>query len=63
VVGLPRASSEQDAIWIIVDRLTKSAHFIPYKVNDLMQKMALLYIREIVRLHRVPISIVSDRDP
>jgi hypothetical protein len=63
VVGLPRASSGQDAIWVIVDRLTKSAHFIPYKINDSMQKMAELYIREIVRLHGVPNSIVSDRDP
>jgi hypothetical protein len=63
VVGLPRAPSGQDAIWVIVDRLTKSAHFIPYKINDSMQKMAELYIREIVRLHGVPNSIVSDRDP
>jgi hypothetical protein len=63
VVGLPRAPSGQDAIWVIVDRLTKSAHFIPYKINDSMQKMTELYIREIVRLHGVPNSIVSDRDP
>jgi hypothetical protein len=63
VVGLPRAPSGQDAIWVIVDRLTKSAHFIPYRINDSMQKMAELYIREIVRLHGVPNSIVSDRDP
>jgi hypothetical protein len=63
VVCLPRAPSGQDAIWVIVDRLTKSAHFIPYKINDSMQKMAELYIREIVRLHGVPNSIVSDRDP
>ena len=63
VVGLPRAPSGQNAIWVIVDRLTKSAHFFPYKINDSMQKMAELYIREIVRLHEVPISIVSDRDP
>jgi hypothetical protein len=63
VVGLPRASNGQDAIWVIVDRLTKSAHFIPYKISDSMQKMAELYIREIVRLHGVSNSIVSDRDP
>ena len=63
VVGLPRAPSGQDVIWVIVDRLTKSAHFIPYKINDLMQKMVELYIRKIVRLHGVPILIVSNRDP
>jgi hypothetical protein len=40
VVGLPRAPSRQDVIWVIVDRFTKSAHFIPYKINDSMQKMA-----------------------
>jgi hypothetical protein len=44
VVGLPRAPSEQDAIWVIVDRLTKSAHFVPFKIIDSMQKMAELYI-------------------
>jgi hypothetical protein len=63
MVGLPRVPSWQNAIWVIVDRLTKSAHFIPYKVNDSMQKMAKLYIWEIVKLHGVPILIVSDRDP
>jgi hypothetical protein len=63
VVGLPRVPSGQDAIWVIVDRLTKSAHFVPYKMNDSMQKMAELYIQEIVRLHGVPVSITSDRDP
>jgi hypothetical protein len=63
VVGLPRAPSEQDAIWVIVDRLTKSAHFVPFKIIDSMQKMAKLYVREIVRLHEVPVSIVFDRDP
>jgi transposase InsO family protein len=46
-----------------VDRFTKSAHFVPYKMNDSMQKMTELYIREIVRLHGVPVSIISDRDP
>jgi hypothetical protein len=63
VVGLPRVPSGQDAIWVIVDRLTKSAHFVPYNMNDSMQKMAELYIREIVRLHGVPVSITSDQDP
>ena len=63
VVGLPRAPSGQDAIWVIVDRLTKSAHFVSFKITDYMQKMAELYLQEIVRLHGVPVSIVSDRNP
>jgi hypothetical protein len=63
VVGLPKAPSGQDAIWVIVDRLTKSAHFLPIKITDSLEKLADLYVREIVRLHGVPISIVSDRDP
>ena len=48
---------------VIVDRLTKSAHFLPIKFEMPKDKMVELYIREIVRLHGVPISIVSDRDP
>jgi hypothetical protein len=63
VVGLPKAPSGQDTIWVIVDRLTKRAHFLPIKVIDSMDKLAELYVREIVRLHGVPIFIVSDRDP
>ena len=48
---------------MIVDRLTKSAHFLPMKVNFSMDCLASLYIKEIVRMHDVPISIVSDKDP
>ena len=44
IVGLPRVPSGQDAIWVVVDKLTKSAHFVPYKMNDSMQKMAELHI-------------------
>ena len=46
-----------------VDRLTKSAHFLPIRVTDSVDALSRLYIREIVRLHGVPVSIVSDRDP
>jgi hypothetical protein len=60
VVGLPRAPSGQDAIWIVVNRLTKSAHFLPIRITDSLEKLAELYVREIVRLHGVPISIVLD---
>jgi len=63
VVGLPKVTSGQDAIWVIVDRLTNSAHFLPIKNTDSMEKLADLYVRDIVRLHGVPVSIVSDRDP
>lgn len=62
VVGLPKAPSGQDIIWVVINRLTKSARFIPIKVTDLMQKLVELYIREIVRLHEIPAAIVSDRD-
>ncbi|GJW62190.1 zinc knuckle CX2CX4HX4C containing protein [Tanacetum coccineum] len=59
---LPKTSSEHDTIWVIVDRLTKLAHFIPTKATDSMQTLTRLYIKEIVSRHRVPISIISDRD-
>ena len=62
VTGLPRTQRQHDAIWVIVDRLTKSAHFLPINVKDSLEKLAQLYVDEIVRLHGVPISIVSDRD-
>jgi len=62
VVGLPKTLNGHDAIWIVIDRLTESAHFIPIKVTDPIPKLAELYIREIVRLHGIPASIVSDRD-
>ena len=48
---------------MIVDRLTKSAHFLPMKNSDSVEKLAELYVKEIVRLHGMLISIVSDRDP
>ena len=63
VIGLPRTQRQHDAIWVIVDRLTKSAYFLPINVEDSLEKLAQLYVDEIVRLHGVPVSIVSDRDP
>ena len=53
----------QDFHRVIVDRLTKSAHFLPMKNSDSIEKLAELYIKEIVRLHGTPILIVLDRDP
>ena len=63
VTGLPRTQRQHDAIWVIVDRLTKYAHFLPINVEDSLEKLAQLYVDEIVRLHGVPVSIVLDRDP
>ncbi|EOX94028.1 Uncharacterized protein TCM_003100 [Theobroma cacao] len=63
VLGLPWMQRGKDAIWVIVDRLTKSAHFLAIHSTYSIEKLARLYIDEIVRLHGVPISIVSDRDP
>ena len=62
VSGLPLSASKKDAIWVVVDRLTKSAHFIPVRTDFSLDKLAELYVSQIVRLHGVPISIVSDRD-
>lgn len=63
IVGLPRTSSGKNSIWVIVDRLTKSAHFLSYKAGASFDAMARLYVKEVVRLHGVPASIVSDRYP
>jgi len=62
VVGMPQTQKHHDAIWVVVDRLTKSAHFLPLKTTYNAEQLAELYIKEIVRLHSVPISTVSDRD-
>jgi hypothetical protein len=63
VSGLKRGRKGNDAIWVIVDRLTKSALFLPMKMTDPVDKLARLYVNEVIRLHGVPVSIVSDRDP
>ena len=61
VVGLPKTLGKLDSIWVIVDRLNKSAHFIQIKVTYNAEKLARLYISEVVWLHGVPLSIISDR--
>ena len=63
VIGLQRASSGYDAIWVIVDRPTKSAHILPIQASYPLEKLAQLYIQEILRLHGIPSTIISDRDP
>ncbi|KAD2394276.1 hypothetical protein E3N88_41253 [Mikania micrantha] len=62
ITKLPRTPSGCDTIWVIVDRLTKSAHFLAIKENDKMEKLARIYVKEVVSRHGVPISIISDRD-
>ncbi|GJR66468.1 putative reverse transcriptase domain-containing protein [Tanacetum coccineum] len=62
VTKLPKTSNGQDTIWVIVDRLTKSAHFLPMKENDSMEKLIRQYLKEVVTRHGVPVLIISDQD-
>ncbi|XP_072054296.1 uncharacterized protein [Arachis hypogaea] len=63
VSGLPRTRAGFDAIWVIVDRLTKSTHFLPFQMDYTLKELARLYIKEIVRLYGVPTALVSDKNP
>ena len=63
VVGLPKSKKNHDAVWVVVDRLTKAAHFIPVRMNMSMEQLVKLYMDNIVRLNGTPVTIVSDRDP
>ncbi|GJU30645.1 putative reverse transcriptase domain-containing protein [Tanacetum coccineum] len=62
VTKLPKTTTGQDTIWVIVDRLTKSAHFLPMKETDSMEKLTRQYLKEVVSRHGVPVLIISDRD-
>ncbi|GJV26751.1 putative reverse transcriptase domain-containing protein [Tanacetum coccineum] len=62
VTKLPKTSNGYDTIWVIVDRLTKSAHFLSMKENDSMDQLARLYMKEVVTRHGIPVSIICDRD-
>ncbi|GJR43974.1 retrotransposon protein, putative, ty3-gypsy subclass [Tanacetum coccineum] len=62
VTKLPRTAAGQDTIWVIVDRLTKSAHFLPMREDDTLEKLTRQYLKEVVSKHGVPVSIISDRD-
>ncbi|GJX94432.1 putative reverse transcriptase domain-containing protein [Tanacetum coccineum] len=62
VTKLPKMTNGYDTIWVIVDRLTKSAHFLPIRETDPMEKLMKLYMKEVVTRHGVPVSIISDRD-
>ena len=63
VIGLPSTQRGHDSIWVVVDRLTKSTHFIPVKATYTVAQYAQLYIDHIVSLHGVSVSIISDRGP
>lgn len=62
IVGLPRIKARYDSIWVIVDTLTKSAHFLHVKMTDTANHYANLYLNEILRLHGFLTSIISNRD-
>ncbi|GJR55230.1 putative reverse transcriptase domain-containing protein [Tanacetum coccineum] len=62
ITKLPKSSQGFDTIWVIVDRLTKSAHFLPIRENDPLDKLARLYLNKIVARHGIPVSIICDRD-
>ena len=63
VTHFPRTSRGHDVVWVIVDQLTKLAHFLAVRMAFTLEEFCKLYMREIVRLHRVPASIVLDWDP
>ncbi|GKE22395.1 putative reverse transcriptase domain-containing protein [Tanacetum coccineum] len=62
ITKLPKSSQGFDTIWVIVDRLTKSAYFLPIRENDPLDKLARLYLNRIVARHGIPVSIICDRD-
>ncbi|GJR82511.1 putative reverse transcriptase domain-containing protein [Tanacetum coccineum] len=63
VTKLPKTSQGYDTIWVIVDRLTKSAIFTPMRETDPLDKLARMYLKEVVTRHGIPVSIICDRDP
>nr|GEW24102.1 putative reverse transcriptase domain-containing protein [Tanacetum cinerariifolium] len=63
VTKLLRTQSGNDTIWVVVDRLTKSTYFLTMKETNLMDKLARLYLKEVVTRHEIPVSIICDRDP
>ncbi|GJT41243.1 putative reverse transcriptase domain-containing protein [Tanacetum coccineum] len=63
VTKLPRTQRGNDTIWVIVDRLTKSAYFLPMRETDPKDKLARMYLKEVVTRHGIPVSIIYDHDP
>ncbi|GKB41799.1 putative reverse transcriptase domain-containing protein [Tanacetum coccineum] len=62
ITKLPKSSQGYDTIWVIVDRLTKSAIFVPMMETDPMEKLARMYLKEVVTRHEIPVSIICDRN-
>ena len=62
ILSLPKTTNRYDAIWVIVDRLTKSAHFLPIRTTFSLEQPAELYLKKVLRLHGVPNSIIYDQD-
>ena len=62
MTGLPKSQRGNTTIWVIIDRLTKSAHFIPIRITSGSDKLAQIYVQEIIRLHEIPVTITSNRD-
>ncbi|GJT71096.1 putative reverse transcriptase domain-containing protein [Tanacetum coccineum] len=63
VTKLPKSLQGYDTIWVIVDQLTKSAIFVPMRETDLLDKLARMYLKEVVTRHGIPVSVIFDRDP
>ena len=63
VTHLPRTPEGHDVVWVIMDRLTKLAHFLAVRMTFTLERFCRLYVLEIIRLHGVPVFVVSDRDP
>ena len=63
VSGFPLTQKKHDSVWVIVDNLTKSAHFLPIQLDYSMDRLTDMYVSEIVQLHGIPLSIVSNRNP
>ncbi|GKF24725.1 reverse transcriptase domain-containing protein [Tanacetum coccineum] len=63
LIKIHKSSQGYDTIWVIVDRLTKSAIFIPMRETDPMKKLARMYLKEVVMRHGIPVSIICDCDP
>ena len=62
VVGLPKSVRGNDSIWVIIDKFTKSTHFLAMRKKQLVESLTRVYVDSIVRLHGIPRSIISDRD-
>lgn len=63
MIGLPKTRAGHDTFWAIVDRLTESSHFLAVKIIDSLDKLARTYIYKIIRLHEIPVSVISVKDP